>query len=91
MVEKFPNPGLGIEKTEVIAGSKRHKKVKNCIAIKKGAIPTILEIVRAATENEAIIKDEPDQYLVQFPGQGQELLTYSEIFKKLESFPGDKN
>jgi len=90
MVEKIPNPRWNTEKTEVIAGSK-NARVKNCIAIKAGAVPTILEIVRAATENEAIMRDEPDHYLVQFPGEGQELLTYSEIFKKLENLPSGKS
>jgi hypothetical protein len=86
MVERIPNPEQNMLKIEVVDAS-RDQKVKKCIAIKAGTVPTILEIVRAADENEAIIKDDPDQYLVQFPGEGQELMTYSEIYKKLENLP----
>lgn len=90
MVERIPNLGWNMEKIKVVDSSK-DERVKNCIVIKAGAVPTVFEIVRAATKNEAVIEDEPDQYIVQFPGQKQELLTYGEIFKKLESLPGDKS
>jgi hypothetical protein len=93
MVEKIPNPEHNVVNIEVVEAS-RDQKVKNCIAIKAGKVPTILEIVRAADENEAIIKNNPDhydQYLVQFPGEGQELMTYGEIYKKLENLPKQKS
>ncbi|MDD5489494.1 MAG: hypothetical protein PHP25_02350 [Candidatus Moranbacteria bacterium] len=90
MVERIPDFELNTEKIEIVACSK-DKGVENCIIVRPGVVPTILEIVRAATENEAVIKGEPERYLIQFPGQGQELLTYAEIFKKLESLPGDKS
>jgi hypothetical protein len=90
MVENFPHPEQGMEKIEVVASSK-DERLKNCIVIKPGVVPTIFEIVSAATNNEARIEAEPDQYFVQFPGEGQELLTYSEIFKKLENLPKAKS
>lgn len=51
---------------------------ENCIVIKEGEPPTLLDIVGAASVNRAMIVDHDeagdDEYIVQFPGHGQERL-----------------
>lgn len=80
------NPDLGVKKLEVVP-AQESLGVDNCIRVSNGEPPTVFEIVREARNKKAELLDhdgEPTgQFLVQFPGQEQELMTYAEIVKRL--------
>ncbi len=86
MIEKFNlEKKQGALVLEVIP-AKDALRTKNCILIKKDQIPTTLEIIKLAHDNEAIIKGhgQDDLYAVQFEGEEQDLLSESQIDEKIE-------
>jgi hypothetical protein len=65
------------------------KSTKQCVVIPEGARPDIMQIIGAAAQNDAMVdnSDEEagdDQFCVQFPGHGQELLERDALSARVE-------
>lgn len=95
MGKETPSPESGPqgEKTEVIP-AEIGMGTKNCIVVKEGEIPTLIDIVRAAVKNEAHIDNSDDEagddeYVVQFPGGEQERLMQDGISGRLRELSGE--
>jgi len=64
--------------------------VENCVVVGEGEIPTLVDIVGAATSNNAYLDSGgeeagDDRFAVQFPGHKQELLGCDAIFGRIRS------
>jgi hypothetical protein len=87
--ESAPKPEQAEGKTMrvVEAEAKFKDEVSSCAVIDDPRNLDVTDVVRFATENGARVEDPDDapddQYLVQFPGVGQELLTYDGIMGRL--------